>query len=72
MGGGAAVVAASMALAMAWRLVIGMLGDILGAGSITLVSLPRSRSSTRLLAILSTLRDMSAVTDTSSSCVLAH
>ena len=43
----------------------------LGAGSKTLVSLPNSRSSARLLVIRSTLNDMSAATDTSSSCVLA-
>ena len=71
MGGGAAVAAASMALARVWRLVIGIFGDILGVGSRILVSLPNSRSSARLLAILSTLNDTSAVTDTSLSCVLA-
>ena len=71
MGGGAAVAAASMASARAWRLIVGILGDILGAGSKILISLPNSRSSARLLAILSTLSDTSAVTDTSLSCVLA-
>ena len=60
-----------MVSARAWRLVVGMLGDILGAGSRILVSLPKSRSSARLLAILFTLSDTSAATDTSSSCVLA-
>ena len=60
-----------MVSARAWRLVVGMLEDILGAGSRILVSLPKSRSSARLLAILSTLSDTSAATDTSSSCVLA-
>ena len=63
--------AASIASAMACRLVVGIFGDILGAGSSILVSLSRSRSFTRLLAILSTLRDTSAATNTSSSCMLA-
>ena len=63
--------AASNASARVWRLIVGMFGDILGAGSRTLVSLPSSRSSAKLLAIRSTLNDTSAATDTSSSCVLA-
>ena len=65
------VVAASMASVRVWRLVVGILGDILGAGSRILVSLPNSKSLARLLAILSTLNNTSAVMDTSSSCVLA-
>ena len=65
------VAAVSMVSARAWRLVVGILGDILGAGFKILVSLPNSRSSARLLAILSTLSDTSAAMDTLSSCVLA-
>ena len=61
MGGGAGVTAASMALARAWKLIVGMFGDILGAGSRILVSLPISRSSAKLLAILSTLNVLCVV-----------
>jgi hypothetical protein len=64
--------AVSMASAMACRLVVGILGNILGMGSSVLVSLLRSRTYNRWLAILSTLRDTSAVMDTSLSYVLAH
>jgi hypothetical protein len=53
-----------MVLAIDCRLIVGMFRDILGAGSSILVSLSRSRSSTRWLVILSTLRDTSAVMDT--------
>ena len=63
--------AASNASTRVWRLVVGIFGDILGAGSKMLVSLPNSRFSAKLLAIRSTLNDTSAATDTSSSCVLA-
>ena len=65
------MVAASIASARVWRLVVGIFGDILGAGSRTLVSLPSSKSSAKWLAILSTLNDTSAAMDTSSSCMLA-